>query len=97
MTGQCRRCEAPTRRPAGRIASASASVLPGALLVLLPKCPLCLAAWLTAATGIGVSEAAATRVRGLILIVWVVAAAFATALAIRHRSARRVSFPPPLD
>src|SRR5262245_19828774 len=29
----------------------TASILPGALLVLLPKCPLCLAAWLTLAIG----------------------------------------------
>jgi hypothetical protein len=43
--------------------------------MLLPKCPLCLAAWLGLAAGIGVSAAAATCVRGLIVVFWAAAVA----------------------
>src|SRR5258708_117668 len=51
------------RRLAGRSSAGAASILPGAALVLLRKCPLCLAAWLTVATGIAIPAAAAAWVR----------------------------------
>lgn len=44
-------------------------LLPGILLVLIPKCPLCLAAWIALGTGIGISFTVATWLRwGLIAI-----------------------------
>ena len=49
---------------AGCCAKAASSVLPGAALVLLPKCPLCLAAWLTVVTGVAVPAAPAAYLRG---------------------------------
>ena len=89
MTGQCCTGEAPSRRLARRLSKVSASVLPGAVLVLLPKCPLCLAAWLTVVTGVGFPAAAAARVRGLIVIFWVAAVALAVARIVRRRAVRR--------
>jgi hypothetical protein len=83
MTGQCCTGEGPSRPLARRCAGAAASMLPGAMLVLLPKCPLCLAAWLTVVAGVGVSAAAAAHVRELIVVSWI------AALAIAVRSARR--------
>ncbi|MGD0000875.1 MAG: hypothetical protein ABSE21_12320, partial [Bryobacteraceae bacterium] len=65
MVAQCCTGGGPSRRLARRLSGAAASILPGAVLVLLPKCPLCLAAWLALVTGIGVSAAAAQCVRGL--------------------------------
>ncbi len=51
-----------------RAAHASGWFLPGAILLLMPKCPACLAVWLAAGTGIGVSLTAAAWLRtGLIL------------------------------
>ena len=87
MTRQCCRGERPSRRLARRISGTAASVLPGALLLLLPKCPMCLAAWFTVATGVGVSAAA--RARGLIVVLgFMVAAALVVAESFRHRALR---------
>ena len=85
MTAPCCTGEGPSRRLARRRAGAAASVLPGAVLLLLPKCPLCLAAWLAAIAGVGVPAAAAANVRQLIVVVWVAAAALAAARIIRRR------------
>lgn len=82
MNGQC--CRGGARRRAGF----AASMVPGAALVLLPKCPLCLAAWLGLVAGVGVSAVAAAYIRGAILVLWVVGVAFVLArmlLAPRHQ------------
>ena len=76
----------PSRPLARRLSGAAASILPGAVLVLLPKCPLCLAAWLALVTGTGVSAAAVARVRGLVVIFWLAAVALAAARKIRNRA-----------
>jgi len=81
MTGQC--C---TGR---RLSRAAAAILPGAVLVLLPKCPLCLAAWLTVATGIGFSATGAAWARGMVVLFGVIAVALAAAPLIRRRTLRR--------
>lgn len=48
--------------------SASAWLLPGGLLVLMPKCPVCFAAYIALFTGVGISIPAASGLR-LFLIV----------------------------
>jgi hypothetical protein len=75
MTGQCCLGGPASSRLARRLSRAVASILPGAVLVLLPKCPLCLAAWLTAATGFGFPAAGAAWVRGMLVVFWVAAVA----------------------
>jgi len=60
---------------------------------LLPKCPLCIAAWLTALTGIGIPAAAAAGVRGVIVAIWVATVALVAAQIIPRRAFRRPSFP----
>ena len=62
---------------AGRVSGFTASILPGTLLALLPKCPLCLAAWLTFATAITFSEAGAVRLIGTIVVLWIAGLAWA--------------------
>lgn len=79
MTGQCCRGGRTSRRLTSRLSTTAASILPGALLVLLPKCPLCLAAWLAAATGVSFSAAGAAWVRGMLAVVCVAAATLALA------------------
>jgi hypothetical protein len=89
MTAQCCTGGGPSRRLARRLSGAAASILPGAVLLFLPKCPLCLAAWLTVVTGIGISAAAAACVRGLIVLFSVAAVVLAAAQIVRRRAFRR--------
>lgn len=75
-------------RPVGRRARvfrAVGSMLPGALLLVLPKCPLCLAAWLAATTGFGLSAAVVAHARGFIVGLWILTLALAAVQLLRRR------------
>jgi len=86
MTRTCCAGEGRRRRLARRLSTAVASLLPGTAFALLPKCPLCLAAWLTAITGIGFPAVIAGWMRGLIVTVWLV---LLLAIAAARRRALR--------
>ena len=68
--------------------SASGCVGSGTLLVLLPKCPMCIAAYLALWTGASVAMPIATRLRPLLEIVFAASAMLLLAryVAIRARS-----------
>jgi len=70
-------------RRSSTMARVAASLGPGALLLLVPKCPLCVAAWLTAGSGFTVSMQAAGYVRGIAAAVSMAAACVAVIAVVR--------------
>ncbi len=59
-----------------RVREIFAWVLPGTILVLVPKCPACLAAHVTLWTGLGLSLSTATYVRWVLLFLCVASLLF---------------------
>ena len=54
-------------------------LLPGVILALLPKCPLCVVAYVAMATGIGLSFSTAATARIIIMVVCVTVLAYVAA------------------
>ena len=72
------------RRPASRLRRSgeiAGWIIPSATLVLLPKCPACLAAYVALFSGVGISVASAAYLRTLLLVVCVAAL---VGLALKH-------------
>ena len=53
---------------ARRCCGAAGTVAPAAVLVLLPKCPACIAAYIAIGTGLGVTVSTAAHLRTALLI-----------------------------
>ena len=50
---------------------ASGGVIPGVLLVLIPKCPMCIAAYVALISGVGISVSTAAYLREAIIVLCV--------------------------
>jgi hypothetical protein len=84
-------CEAAPR-PASRARrglAAAGSVAPAAILMLLPKCPACVAAYLAVATGIGVSVTTAAYLRTSLLVLCVTSLGYLAARQVLRWKAAR--------
>jgi hypothetical protein len=86
--GDARR-PAPRLRRGGEIAG---WIIPSATLALLPKCPLCVAAYVAlATTGIGISLPAAAHPRAMLVAICVASLVFLAARRLRRLTAQKVS------
>jgi hypothetical protein len=62
--------------------------VPGVILALLPKCPVCVAAYVALATGIGLSLPAAKWLRAGVVVSCVAWLALLAVWSVRHTHAR---------
>lgn len=73
-------------RGAGRRARAAARwIVPGAVLALVPKCPVCLAAYF-AVLGIGLSSCTAARLRIALVVAALAGLAYAGIRSVAYRA-----------
>jgi hypothetical protein len=84
----CRAGERMRRTSAGAVCARAVSwVVPGTVLALIPKCPVCFAAYVALWTGIGLSAPAATRLRVVLIALCIVCLAYLAIAAARQLSA----------
>lgn len=75
------------RRLVRRTRGAASWTLPTVALVLVPKCPMCIAAYLAVGGGLGVSLSTATHLRtALVWLCWGVLALLVVRMMMRFRS-----------
>ena len=78
-------CCGPSGRTfAGRCRGVAGWVVPASVLALMPKCPMCVAAYVAAGTGLGMSVSAASYLRTSALALSVTELVYLAAKTLRH-------------
>lgn len=72
--------------PLQRLSHAARWALPGAVLVVMPKCPMCIVAYVALFTGMGISVSAAAHLRVAVLVLCLISFLF---LAAKSAAGRR--------
>jgi len=68
-----------------RSAKAGGWIVPSAILVLMPKCPACVVAYIAIATGAGISVSMAAHLRLMVLALCVVTLMYVAARTLLRR------------
>jgi hypothetical protein len=79
--------QSPENSITRRVLVATKWIVPTAILALLPKCPMCLAAYVALATGVGISMPVVTWIRTGLLLTCLCALAWFAVGTLRHRVA----------
>ena len=82
MSATC--CQSVRVTPAQRCAGVARWIVPASVLALLPKCPMCVAAYVALATGFGISVTTAAYLRGGAIVVCVACLLWAAARTVRR-------------
>src|SRR4051812_8720864 len=77
-------CPGPSKSLPGHVFQIVKWAIPGAILLLLPKCPLCLMAYIALATGVGLSFTTASYLQTGLIIVCVGSLLYFTASHVRR-------------
>ena len=77
-------CHASPSIPARRSCQTAGGLVAGVVLALMPKCPMCFAAYLAAWTGLSLSLATASYLRAALLILCTLALLYLTTRLLRR-------------
>lgn len=87
-------CCVKRRDDSRKVRGVAAWLVPGGLLMLMPKCPVCLAGYVAAATGLGLSVSTVSGLRTILITLCCLSLAFLTLrLLLRRKPSSNPTIP----